>query len=79
MSTITRIEMALDLAERMMRKEGYGHGPFLGVTLQKGATDLWEVEFACEGMSDRSETTDPPSIVLTVDLNSEELKTVELM
>jgi hypothetical protein len=79
MSTITKIELAVELAERMMRNEGYGHGLCLGVKLQNGAADLWEVEFAYEGMSDRSKTTDPPSIVLAVDLKSEEVKTVELM
>lgn len=79
MSTITKIELAVEMAERMMRNEGYGHGPCLGVRLQNGVADLWEVEFAYAGMSDRSETTDPPSIVLVVDLKSEEVKTIELM
>lgn len=79
MSTITKIEMAVELAERMMRDRGYGHGPCLGVTLQKGSSDKWQIEFAYEGLDDRSETSDPPSMVLSVDLVSEEVKTLELM
>ncbi len=79
MSTITKIEMAVELAERMMRERGYGHGPCLGATLQKGSSDKWEIEFAYEGLADRSETTDPPSMLLSVDLQTEEVKTLELM
>ncbi len=79
MSTITKIETAVELAKRMMRERGYDHGPCLGATLNKGSTDKWQVEFAYDGMSDRSETTDPPSIVLSVDLRSKEVETVELM
>lgn len=79
MSTITKIELAVELAERMMRDRGYGHGPCLGACLQKGSSGKWEIEFAYEGMSDRSETTDPPSIILSVELSSEEVNAVELM
>ncbi len=79
MSAITKIETAVELAERIMRERGYGHGPCLGATLKKGSSDKWEIEFAYDGMSDRSETTDPPSIVLSVDLRSEVVETVELM
>jgi hypothetical protein len=41
--------------------------------------DQWEVEFAYEGLADRSPTTDPSSIVLLVDLKTEEVTTVSLM
>ena len=79
MSTITKIELAVELAERMMRTQGYGHGVCLGANLQKGETDIWCIEFAYEGLDCRSETTDPPSIVLSVNLSSEEVRSIELM
>lgn len=80
MSTISKLELALEIAERSMRKDGYGHGPCLGATLREDAsTEKWEVEFAYEGMETRSRTTDPPSIVLLVDLSSQEVQSVELM
>ena len=79
MGTITKIELAVELAERMMKDRGYGHGACLGATLEKSATDTWRVEFAYEGMTDRSKTTDPPSIILAVNLTSEDVQPVELM
>ncbi|MGB7328766.1 MAG: hypothetical protein WBD31_28065 [Rubripirellula sp.] len=79
MSTVTKIELAVELAERMMKERGYKHGTCLGAKLEKGDEDLWHVEFAYEGMADRSQTTDPPSIVLAVKLASEEVQPVELM
>lgn len=50
-----------------------------GTKLQSGTADVWEVEFAREGMSGRGETTGPSSLVLSVDLGSEQVKAVELM
>lgn len=79
MSTITKIELAVELAERMMKDRGYRHGSCLGARLINGASETWQVEFAYEGMTDRSATTDPPSIVLAVNLSSEEVQPVELM
>ena len=80
MSTITKIEHAVEVAERSMAKDGYGHGPCLSVRLiGDSSNDKWEVEFAYEGLIDRSPTTDPHSIVLLVDLKTEEATTVELM
>lgn len=79
MGTVTKIELAIELAERMLRDRGYGHGPCLGARLIDGSSDQWEVEFAYEGLSDRSETTDPSSMRLSVDLTSEVVKTAELM
>ena len=71
---------SISIAERSLRRDGYGHGPCLGATLREYAsTEKWEVEFAYEGMEIRSKTTDPPSIVLLVDLSSEEVQSVELM
>jgi len=80
MSTITKIELAAEIAERSMANDGYGHGPCLSVRLVGDSSkDKWEVEFAYEGLTDRSPTTDPSSIVLLVDLKSEEVTTVSLM
>jgi len=80
MSTITKIELAAEIAERSMAKDGYGHGPCLSVRLiGDSSTDKWEVEFAYEGLTDRSPTTDPCSIVLLVDLKTEDVTTLELM
>lgn len=80
MSTITKIELAVEVAERSMVKDGYGHGPCLSVRLVGDSSkDKWEVEFAYEGLTDRSPTTDPSSIMLLVDLKTEEVSTVELM
>ena len=80
MSTTTRIELAAETAEDFMAKEGYCHGPCLSVRLLgTSIDDKWEVEFAYEGLTDRSATTDPPSIVLLVDLKSEQVKSLELM
>ena len=74
------IELAVEVAERSMAKDGYGHGPCLSVRLMgDSSNDKWEVEFAYEGLTDRSPTTDPGSIVLLVDLKTEEVTTVELM
>ncbi|MCA9127701.1 MAG: hypothetical protein KDB22_11470 [Planctomycetales bacterium] len=80
MSTITKLELAVEVAERSMRKNGYVHGPCLGATLREDSSaEKWEVEFAYEGMETRSRTTDPPSILLVVDLSSQEVQSVELM
>ena len=80
MSTITKIELAVEIAERSMTNDGYGHGPCLSVRLLGDSSkDRWEVEFAYEGLADRSPTTDPSSIVLLVDLKTEEVTTVSLM
>jgi hypothetical protein len=80
MSTITKIELAAEFAERSMANDGYGHGPCLSVRLVGDSSkDKWEVEFAYEGLTDRSQTTDPSSIVLLVDLKTEEVTPVSLM
>jgi len=80
MSTITKIELAAEVAERSMAGDGYGHGPCLSVRLKGNSSeDKWEVEFAYEGLADRSPTSDPSSIMLLVDLKTEEVTTVELM
>jgi hypothetical protein len=62
-----------------MKERGYRHGACLGAILEAGTSDLWRIEFAYEGMESRSETTDPSSIVLSVNLTSAEVQPVELM
>ena len=80
MSTITKIELAVEIAERSIANDGYGHGQCLSVRLVGDSSqDKWEVEFAYEGLADRRPTTDPSSIVLLVDLKTEEVTTVSLM
>jgi|GEM_PF-992806 len=80
MSTITKIEQAVEFAGNFMAKDGYGHGPCISVRLKGDSNDdNWEVEFAYEGLTGRSPTTDPPSIVLLVSLKTEEVNPVELM
>jgi hypothetical protein len=80
MSTTTKIELAVEIAERSITNDGHGHGPCLSVRLVGDSSkDQWEVEFAYEGLADRSPTTDPSSIVLLVDLKTEEVTTVSLM
>lgn len=54
MGTITKIELAVEIAERSMANDGYGHGPCLSVRLVGDSSkDKWEVEFAYEGLADR--------------------------
>jgi hypothetical protein len=80
MSTTTKIETAVGVAERFMENNEYHHGPCLSASLKgESGSDEWEVEFAYEGLVDRSLTSDPPSILLMVNLKSEEVRTVELM
>ena len=80
MSTITKIELAVEIAERSMANDRYSHGPCLSVRLVGDSPkDKWEVEFAYEGLADRSPTTDPSSIILLVDLKTGEVTTVSLM
>jgi len=79
-STTTKIASAIEIAERFMSDNNYQHGACLGASIVGLATgDCWEVEFAYEGLSNRSPTTDPPSIVLAVELINETVKPLELM
>lgn len=77
MSTTNKIETAVDVAERFLASNGYRHGPCLAAIRLGEST--WEVEFAYEGLLDRSSTTDPPSIMLVVNLITEEVRSLELM
>lgn len=79
MSTVTKIELAVEPVERMVRERGHVYGDCLNATLQKGDKDFWRVEFAYEGTTNRIKTTGPPSIILDVNLASEDVQSVELM
>ena len=80
MSTTTKIALALEIAERFMAESGYSHGLCLGAKKREPATsDHWEVEFAYDGLVDRSPTADPPSILLLVDLEREDVRPIDLM
>ncbi|MEO8497434.1 MAG: hypothetical protein ABI614_20375 [Planctomycetota bacterium] len=80
MTTTTKIALAVELAERHMLDNGFRSGPCLGArTIGPSSAEIWEVEFAYEGLLERSPTTDPASIMLAVNLKDEEVTTEELM
>jgi hypothetical protein len=79
MSTGTKIVSAVEIAVRHMKDHGYRHGPCLAAKiLGLSTSDRWEVEFAYEGLTDRSPTTDPPSILLAVNLSAAEVTPLEM-
>lgn len=61
-------------ASQFITVQGYRHGPCLSV--RQLGNQNWEVEFAHEGQSTRSLTTDPSSILLLINL---EIGTVTLL
>ncbi len=80
MTRTTKIALAVESAERHLTDNGYRHGPCLGArTVGPTSCDVWEVEFAYEGLLERSQTTDPASIVQAVHLKNEEVKSLKLM
>lgn len=80
MTTTTGRTEAVKIAERDMERDGYKFGPCIQCR-QIGQEDsfLWEVEFAYDCETGRSETTDPPSIVLKVNVSTKEVKSIDLM
>ncbi|QDU86891.1 hypothetical protein Pla175_02450 [Pirellulimonas nuda] len=79
MATTAKIALAVEIAERSVAENGYRHGPCIAARMVGATTDRWEVELAYDGCTGRSATTDPPSIVLKVDLDTEQVTSVELM
>ena len=68
------------MAESDMSSGGYKHGPCIRChPLGTDASDFWEVEFAYEGQAGRCETSDPPSIVLRVNIKTKDVQSVDLM
>jgi hypothetical protein len=71
---------AIELASAFMTKDGYQHGKCLSAEIApRHESETWEVEFAYEGMEERSPTTDPPSIVIAVESESREARLATLM
>jgi hypothetical protein len=70
-------DQAVQIAKEFLTSQGFRHGSCIGVNpLSQTA---WEVEFAYEGLNSRSDTTDPPSILLRVDLSTQNVDSIELM
>lgn len=58
----------------------YKHGPCIHCNqIGTTASDYWEVEFAHEGQMGRCETTDPSSILLRVNVRTNEVQCLEPM
>lgn len=75
-----RKHVAISKAEKYITTQGYKHGPCIGATCRTSDTQaIWDVEFAHEGLSSRSETTDPPSITLIVNLDQDSICLVDVM
>ena len=71
---------AIKVAVDFLGNDGYRHGRCLSVEIVSGYdVETWEVEFAYEGLDKRSETTDPPSIVIAVDFKCENVRLASLM
>lgn len=80
MTTTTGKTEAITIAEIDMRDGGYKHGPCIQCRpIGTDGTVLWEVEFAYADETGRSETTDPPSILLQVNVSTREVRSVDLM
>jgi len=71
---------AIKLAVNFLSNDGYKHGRCLSAEIVSGYDEeTWEVEFAYEGLDSRSETTDPPSIVIAVDSKGKNVRLASLM
>ncbi|TWT98163.1 hypothetical protein Pla108_23200 [Botrimarina colliarenosi] len=80
MSAVVGRTEAIAVAENYMRDSGYKHGPCIGCRpIGPTGTLFWEVEFAYKGKTERSETADPPSIMLKVNTSTKEVRSVYLM
>ena len=71
---------AIAIAELDMSSGMYKHGPCIRCD-PVGTTnsDYWEVEFAYCGQTGRCETSDPPSIVLRVNVATKDVQSVDIM
>ncbi len=69
-------EQALEVVKARMASLGYKHGPCLGITRQIYKCGVcWAVELAQPGYETRSETCDPPSIILIAHVPSGTVET----
>ena len=72
--------IAIAFAESDISSGGYKHGPCISCRpIGAAESDFWEVEFAFAGETGRCETSDPPSIVLRVNVKTKEVQSVDLM
>jgi len=76
-NTSTSRERAIEIVFKHMADQGYKHGPV--IEAKESTTGRWIVELAYDGLCDRSETSDPPSIVLSVGQTDSDIKALELM
>lgn len=75
-----RGDLAISKAEEYMATSGYKHGPCIGAECVSSQSQaIWNVEFAHEGLNTRSDTTDPPSIVLIVNLDQNTIRPADIM
>lgn len=73
-------DMAIAMAKEYMASQHYKHGPCIGAKCKSSRIPaMWDVEFAHEGLTSRSDTTDPTSIVLIVDLDQNSIRVVDIM
>jgi hypothetical protein len=71
---------AILAAEEYMKLRNCGFGPCIAVVCKStNEKQVWELEFAYEGMQTRSDTADPPCILLKVDMTGSSVSAVELM
>jgi hypothetical protein len=71
-------ESALELAIGHMKAHGYRHGPCLSIVSNPTNSRIHQIELAYEGFDARSNTTDPPSILLQVDLATMTVQSAEM-
>ena len=71
---------AIELASAFIINEGNRHGRCLSAQIVSHyKNETWEVEFAYDGMEERSPTTDPPSLIIAVESSSRKANLVTLM
>ena len=72
--------VAILKAQEYMANQGYKHGPCIGAECKSPQSKaVWDVEFAHDGLHARSTTTDPPSIVLVVNLDLDSIRIADVM
>jgi hypothetical protein len=80
MNSMTNQDQAIAIALEDMAAGKFRHGPVIqSRPLGNSESKFWEVELAHHGETGRSETTDPASIVLRVNVETGEVSSVDLM
>ncbi|XZE18273.1 hypothetical protein SH449x_003561 [Pirellulaceae bacterium SH449] len=71
---VTR-EQAIAAAMAIMAKHAFAHGTCLAAREIADCTiPTWEIEFAYDGLTGPSSTTDPPTIELQISINDEDVR-----